>query len=169
MIHTENPTAEKSSLRNVDTVQQILSMMSDEAGFAASLRAMGTNTELASFVQSFVNNPISHELKEQKKRIKNAVQLKLIAFLAIMDKHDKLKEKIDQVKYAFGESTLTLWVVLKEENWDRETRSELYEIESYLRSIEELSHIELDFVILPSGLKEMPSNLTVLPLPPYAK
>lgn len=152
-----------------DTVQNILNMMHKEAGLAASLRAANITTELAAFVESFVSDPIAHELGDQQKRIAQAVQLKFVSFLVLMDKNDALKEKVDQVKYGFGQSSLTLWVYIKDADWNKATRSKFYIIESALRGMKELSHIELDFMLLPARMKEVPSNLSVFPLPADAE
>lgn len=169
MIQADSPTVGKaSSDEGIDAVLKILNNMKQEADLAASLRAANINSELAAFVQSFVSNPVLHELKEQKKRIQDSVKLKLVAFLVFLDGNVKLKNAIDQVKYSYGESTLTLWVFLRENAWNRETRIDLYGIESALRGIRELSHIKLDFMVFPKGLEEVPSNLTILPLPQHA-
>mgnify|MGYP001573380237 CR=1 FL=1 len=142
-----------------DDVAIVLSLMAHETNVSKSLHKNGVDTQFTSFLRNFLTAPHEIFLKMNEQLSDMFPDI----FIKLLDKNNLLK-KITKIGFAQSESSLSFWIYINNDNYNFDTRGEIYEAHASLAGMAIFSTINPELLVLKEDEIELPENYTLLKL-----
>jgi len=141
------------------SIPQFLEHMEAESKNSRTLHDLGVDTEMVSFLRELLSAP--------QNAINKMAELPAQMYLALLVK--ALKESgagkiIHEIGVHFLGSTVSLWVFLKESEYNLENRFQVYRLISFLGNLDALSKVQANLLVLKEGEIPLPTDFKSLSL-----